>query len=105
MHSDDYSIIHPTKFDPILKQYGDKIETFSYIVPALNQDPTNLWFETKVSDTARINSFRAGVDAAQPSIMESLNEDFIDLTWRSQSALSLGEQLYSARGSQSAGFG
>jgi len=46
-----------------------------------------------------------GVYASQPQIFDSLLEDFLIEYWVSDSALSLGEQLYTARGSQSAGVG
>ena len=43
--------------------------------------------------------------AAQHTFMDTLVEDFWELDQHSRSALSLGEQLYSARGSQSVAAG
>jgi hypothetical protein len=41
----------------------------------------------------------------QPSIFDAALEDFLVTKWTTGSALSLGEQLYTARGSQSVGIG
>lgn len=45
------------------------------------------------------------IDAAQPDLYQSLVPDFFDISWKSRSALSLSEQLYTAKGSQSVGVG
>lgn len=46
-----------------------------------------------------------GVYATQPHIYSALLEFYNQPYWTSNSALSLGEQLYTPKGSQSAGVG
>ena len=46
-----------------------------------------------------------GITGGQPNLMKSLVQDFIDVDWKSKSALSLSEQMYTAKGSQSVAVG
>lgn len=84
-------MIKPETFDPILKLHHANISSFSYVLAPIKNDAQNNVLNTKLSDSARIINLDADVFGAQPSIFETLNSDFIDIQWRSQSALSLGE--------------
>ena len=56
----------------------------------------------KSSDNARINSEDIDLYGVMPQHFDSTINDFLDIKWESKSGLSYGEQLYSAKGSQSA---
>jgi hypothetical protein len=45
------------------------------------------------------------IEGGQPDLFKALISDFVDIDWKSRSALSLGEQLYTAKGSQSVAVG
>ena len=46
-----------------------------------------------------------GIYASQPSVFGALLDDFMSINWETNSGLDYGEQLYTARGSQSAAVG
>jgi hypothetical protein len=60
---------------------------------------------TQVTDKAQINDDNVSVYAVQPHVFESLLEMYTMPYWQSKSTLSFGEQLYTAKGSQSVGIG
>lgn len=85
------------------------VKEFAYVTPQLlNADIYNydkITQATVASDVARIKTQPVGIYGVQPSIFESLLPDFLDVNYKSNSALSMGEQLYTPRGSQSFGSG
>ena len=83
----------------------DKIESFSYLtMPFRNNHDLNVK-DVKGSDLARANQQDLNIEGASPNMFDTLLQDYIDIHWRTDSALSLGEQLYSKRGSQSGATG
>ncbi len=60
---------------------------------------------TTMSDDSRIATITIGLYAVSPHVFRPLLSDFLRVHSRTDSALSLGEQLYTARGSQSFGTG
>ena len=105
IESRDYTKIRPEVFDPILQAHADDIESFAYIATRMNDDAFYAIRDAQCSDNSRIVSGDMAIEAAQPSVFDALIDDFLDIAWHTRSKLSYGEQLYSARGSQSAGVG
>jgi len=103
--ADNQALITPELFDPIMKDNAELIESFTYITQNLRNTPQAGIKEITASDIARINSLPADIYGVQPNAFDVLLDDFVDLNWRSNSALSMGEQFYTPRGSQSCGVG
>lgn len=55
--------IEPEIFDPILKQFADSIESFSYITTAMNKDQQYDIKNAQASDNSRINSLKIDIMA------------------------------------------
>lgn len=103
--SSQISLVKPEFFDPILQEFKDDIEAFAYQPTTLNYDTTSHIRDAKCSDNARINQLKVNIEGGQPQLFDALLGDFLDIKWQSGSGLSLGEQMFSARGSQSAAVG
>lgn len=58
-----------------------------------------------MSDNARLNNLDVGFYGVQPSIFDATVPEFLRLSFKSDSTLSIGEQLYTAKGSQGVGTG
>lgn len=104
-HSGNQNSIKNEYFDPIFKRNTDIISQFSYIPPDaknINEAQINKFSST---DKAKIEKISTNVYGVQPNIFEATLPDFIKPHYTTGSALSLGDQLYTARGSQSAGMG
>lgn len=95
----------PEVFDPILQLHRNNISSFAFITSNLQGDQAYGIRETLGSDKARAISDGLDVHGVQPQIFDTLLEDFIDINFRTDSGLSLGEQLYSTRGLQSGATG
>lgn len=83
--------LNPETFDPIIERNIKNIESFAYCTTPLHEDATYGVKETIGSDKARVNDEDLYVEGASPSIFDSLVPDFIDINFRTNSALSLGE--------------
>lgn len=59
----------------------------------------------QASDNSRINKVKINIESGQPTLFDALLEDFLDVNWHGRSALTYSQQLYSAKGSQSAAVG
>lgn len=104
-HSDNQKTLNPKYFDPIFKENADIIAAVSYITPdASNINEAGLR-KSRVTDKARINKKDTNIYGVQPGIFDATIPEFNKPHYVSDSALTLGEQLYTAKGSQSAGVG
>lgn len=75
---------------------ADKIAAFTYVTPNFqNYGQSSIL----VSDFARINENKVYMYGVQPSVFDAFIDDFLKVAWSSKSSLSLGEQLYTAKGS------
>lgn len=91
--------------DPILKLHARHISEFGYLTTNLQNDPYYDIKETLGSDKARAISDDINIHGVQPTIFNTLINDFFDIGFQTDSGLSLGDQLYSKRGSQSGATG
>ena len=91
--------------DKVLQDNQELIKEYSYVTHSASDLTTSPFKRNQVTGKARTSKDDVSVFAAQPSILDSLLDDYQINNWQSMSALSLGEQLYSAKGSQSAGVG
>jgi hypothetical protein len=103
--TDERRSISPDSFDQLLRSYEDQIENFAYVTFDMKKVPENNIFKQQSSDNARINGFSIDIYGVQPSMFNSTLDDFLKVSWQGKSALSLGEQFYTAKGSQSVAVG
>ena len=103
--TDDPLRLKPAFFDPILRNHAGNIESFAYWSSELHGDPEYGVLDTVVSDKAKVNAERVNVQGMQPTTFDVTLKDYLSLDYTSGSGLSLGEQLYSKRGSQSVAVG
>jgi hypothetical protein len=65
----------------------------------MKNDPRAQMLNIVGSDSARINQLNMNIYGIQPSMFDASLDDFMSTNVVTDSALSLAEQLYSARGS------
>jgi hypothetical protein len=105
LKTDNQDILKPSQFDPVLNSMSNIIQEYSYITCQASTAAVAPFRRTRIADKARITSKDVSVYAAQPNVFDSLLDLYTRPYWTSMSALSYGEQLYTAKGSQSAGVG
>jgi hypothetical protein len=94
--------------DPVLQRHQASLSGSAYITFQLSRVETARIKKIEVSDKARIGKFDVGLYGVLPGMFESTVPDFLNVD-REQSVtltgLPLGEQLYTARGSQGLALG
>lgn len=80
------------------------ISSFAYLTSSLNSDQYD-WKSVTGSDKAKANTKCLNTEGITPNMFDTLIEDYISIDFKTDSGLSLGEQLYSKRGSQSGATG
>lgn len=98
LKTDTPELLKPPQFDAVLRQHSGIIREYAYITAQATNGGAN-FRRTQVADKARISRAEVSVYASQPHVFETLLELYTQNYWRSGSALSYGEQLYTARGS------
>lgn len=99
-------MIKTKRFDKIFARNAENIESFAYVTPDLKNIPDAGVLNQKCSDNARINNLNIDMYGLQPSMFDSTINDFLDVNYQSPtSGLTLSEQLFTARGSQSVAVG
>lgn len=104
-HHDTHGLLSPDLLDPILQAHKDNITDFAFVTSILQVDKAYGVKEVDGSDKARAIPSTISVHGVTPTIFDTLIPEFIDINYRTHSGLSLGEQLYSRRGSQSGATG
>lgn len=98
---DDESGLYTYTLEEKLKHYHTLIEDFAW--GSMEIDYQDISSAT-VSTYSRFNTMKVNIVGVTPNIFEILNKDFLDIDY-SQSALPLGEQLYTKRNENGAGIG
>ena len=100
--------ITKNRFDPIMKKHENLIHSFAYITPEIkNVMKYSKTTTIKATNVARTYEKEIKVYGVMPSMFDATEEEYTVMSTQDQhpSNLSLGEQLYSARGSQGVGTG
>jgi hypothetical protein len=87
--------------DPVLQNNTDIVQAFALSSADVKNVKNSNITQVDAADFAKIKTNTVGVYGVQPSIYDALLDDFLKMNYQSDSALSLGEQLYTAKGSQS----
>ena len=95
----------PLLMDTVLERHRENITAFGYVTSPFVDDGGYGVSEAKGHDAAKSAEMDLQIAAVTPSVFDALIPDFVDLNFKTDSALSLGEQLYSKRGSQSGATG
>jgi GNAT superfamily N-acetyltransferase len=83
---------------------GTDIESFTWVPFVGDQQYNASAFNTYVLDITRTEIQLVGLYAVTPSVFETTRPDFLTV-YHQESGLPLGEQLYTASGSQGMGIG
>ena len=96
-------VIYPLDVEPILAEYEDKIAAFGFITHPIKNLTNPIIEEQILSDYSGIYEVGAGLYGVTPGLYDAAFEEFVGVTKQNKSTgLGLTEQLYTARGSQSA---
>lgn len=93
------------KLDQVLINNKDIVKAHNFATFNLGLTKSASITQTSFGDFARINNPNVNIYAVQPDVFEACLSDFLSVKWQSPSKLSLGEQLYTPRGSQGFGTG
>lgn len=104
-HANNQNALRPEYYDAVFKRNTDIIAAFSYVTPDAKNIPEAAIRSFTAADKAKIEKLSVNVYGVQPNIFEATLPEFSKPHYTTDSGLPLGEQLYTARGSQSAGVG
>jgi len=96
----------PSRIEPIIARNMDKISSFSWVTADIVNFEGNQVKDVYLSDFSRLNKKYTGTYGVTPNVFSSTINTFLDVNYENgTTGLSLGEQLYTARGSQGVGIG
>ncbi|CDW87905.1 family protein [Stylonychia lemnae] len=98
----------PKYIEPVLKNImiTDYIKAFSWIPREINRVKDLKLMTTRIVDHSRRNQFKIGLYGVTPSLFDSCHDELLEYDFRNENtSLSIVEQLYTPRGTQSAGMG
>ena len=86
----------PAEWEGVLRRHTSQIEEFTWIPMVIDKFSTTK--HTLIMDLSRMTSYQTGFYAIQPNAFKTASSEFLDVHHQ-DSGLSIGEQLYTARGS------
>lgn len=90
-----YNSLQPKRLEPILKKNEHLIESFAWITFDINS--IQFIQKTEVTDPSKLKRFTVNTLAVTPSIFNGTSRSELTVEYH-HSGLSLGEELYTARG-------
>ncbi|CAI2362787.1 unnamed protein product [Moneuplotes crassus] len=90
------------EIEPFIAQNSEKIKDFGYKSHSMNG-----WVFSNMYATPNSRYFSQPIQliAISPTLFDSMRQDYIEINYASDSALSLSEQLYTKEGAHGAGIG
>ena len=86
--------------DPILRENMHLIDSYTFITSQLTTIDSAKISQVDFSDKGKVNTFRNMIYGVGPTVYDALVTDFLVTgSYNESTALSFGEQLYTARGS------
>jgi hypothetical protein len=97
LEGDHTNEVHPKYIDPVIRKHLDNIESFNYVTKPSHKIKS--FGGIRATDPSRMNPQDIFLYGVMPGVFHTTTMNYVEIE-HEHSSLAIGEQLYSAAGSQ-----